>query len=367
MKKIIHNSGKIIRECHSLYLDADLLDMKFSDYKLKDFILDESFKNWVNKMVPDDMLQWEQWLDNNPHKRPIANEAAAIIRGIAFKKKQVSRQKMDAGWQQVIRQISQSQDLDSLIPVKRNEWSAVWRMAAVWLGLLLVATISFYVYKSNCKLQYQTSFGETTTIILPDKSTVVLNGNSRLTLINNWSFNKDREVWLEGEAFFSVIKKPGQGNARFLVHTGDMDVRVLGTKFNVNNRKARTQVVLNSGKVQLSAQQVAPGKLAMMQPGELAELRPDKKEFVKRKVNPLIYSSWIHKKLLFDDTSIRDIATLLEDNYGFQVKISDAILIDRKLTGEVYVEDVETLLKALSKSFQLKITQQGNVLTIKGV
>ncbi|WP_115371325.1 FecR family protein [Adhaeribacter pallidiroseus] len=340
--------------------------MKFSDYKLKDFIQDESFKNWVNNTVPDDMLQWEMWLDNNPHKRPIANEAAAIIRGIAFKKKQVSRQKIDAGWQQVISKIAQSRDAEAIIPVKKDEWRAVWRMAAVWVGLLVVATASFYFYKSNSKLQYQTGFGETTTIILPDKSTVVLNGNSKLTLINNWSFNKDREVWLEGEAFFSVLKKPGQGNARFLVHTGDMDVKVLGTKFNVTNRKAKTRVVLNSGKVQLSAQTLAPGKSAIMQPGELAELRLDKKEFVKKKVNPLIYSSWIHKKLLFDDTSIRDIAALLEDNYGFQVKLNDPAIMDRKLTGEVYVEDVETLLKALSKSFQLDIAQTGNVLVIKG-
>lgn len=340
--------------------------MKFSDYKLKDFLQDESFKNWVNKTEPDDMLQWEMWLDNNPYKRPMADEAAAIIRGIAFRKNQVSRQKLDAGWQRVIGQIANSNEVEIVNAVKSDNWRAIWRMAAVWLGLLIVAVVSFYYYKSSSKLKYQTGFGETTTIILPDKSTVVLNSNSKLTLVNNWSFNKDREVWLEGEAFFSVLKKPKQGNARFLVHTGDMDVQVLGTKFNVTNRKARTRVVLNSGKVQLSAQEVAPDKSAMMQPGELAELRPDKKEFVKKKVNPLIYSSWIHKKLLFDDTPIRDIAALLEDNYGFQVALNDPAIMDRKLTGEVYVEDVETLLKALSKSFQLNITQQGNVLTIKG-
>lgn len=366
MKKAASFEDKAIREYKTLYLEVDLLDMKFSDYKLKDFIQDESFRNWVNKAVPDDVLQWELWLENNPHKRSLANEAAAIIRGIAFKKKHVSRQKIDVGWHQVTRQIALSNNNELVVPVRMHPQRTVWQMAAMWLGFLVVSAISFYYYKSTSKLHYRTGFGETTTIILPDKSTVVLNSNSKLTLVNNWSLSKDREVWLEGEAFFSVLKKPGQGNARFLVHTGDMDVKVLGTKFNVNNRKSRTRVVLNTGKVALSSQELAPGKSAIMQPGELAELRLDKKEFVKKKVNPLIYSSWIHKKLLFDDTSIRDIAALLEDNYGFQVKLNDPTLMDRKLTGEVYVEDVETLLKALSKSFQLVITQQGNVLTIKG-
>jgi len=364
--KAAPDKSKEVRKHQAYYLEVDLLDMKFSDYKLRDFIQDESFRNWVHKTVPDDVLQWEAWLEKNPHKRLLANEAAAILRGITFKKQQVSRKKIDAGWHQVTRQIAQLNDNELEAPLQKNQRRAVWQMAAMWFGFLMVAVISFLYYKSTCKLQYQTGFGETTTIVLPDKSTVVLNSNSKLSFVNNWSLSYDREVWLEGEAFFSVLKKPGQGNARFLVHTGDMDVKVLGTKFNVNSRKARTRVVLNSGKVALSSQKLAPGKLAIMQPGELAELKIEKKEFVKKKVNPLVYSSWIHKKLLFDDTTIRDIAALLEDNYGFQVKINDATLMDRKLTGEVYVEDVETLLKALSKSFQLKIAQNGNALTIKG-
>ncbi|QNF31472.1 FecR domain-containing protein [Adhaeribacter swui] len=340
--------------------------MKFSEYKLKDFIQDESFKNWVNKTNPDDILQWEAWLGSNPHKRSLANEAAAIIRGINFKKNQVSRQMIDAGWLRVTQQIAYNQNMGNSTPEETRQPFFTRQMVAVWAGLLLATIIGVIYYKTTGKLQYKTGYGETTTIVLPDKSTVVLNSNSKLTLTDNWSISKDREVWLEGEAFFSVQKKPGQGNARFIVHTDDMEVKVLGTKFNVNNRKSRTKVVLNSGKVALSAQELAPGKSTLMQPGELAELRADNKEFVKKKVNPLIYSSWIHKKLLFDDTSIRDIATLLENNYGFQVEVNDSTLMDRRLTGEVYVEDVETLLKALSKSFQLDIAHQGNTLILKG-
>ncbi|MDQ4140221.1 MAG: FecR domain-containing protein [Bacteroidota bacterium] len=341
--------------------------MKFSDYELKDFVQDESFRNWVNKTVPDDVLQWELWLENNADKRPLASEAAAIIRGIDFNRRQVSRHKIDAGWQRLTRHIAQTENANLVVtPIKWHQTAQVRQMAALWLGFLMVAAVGFYFYQKTKELRYRTGFGETATIVLPDKSTVVLNSNSKLILKNNWSSIKDREVWLEGEAFFSVVKKTGRGDARFLVHTGNMDVKVLGTKFNVNSRKARTRVVLNSGKVQLNAGKLAPGKTTIMEPGELAELTPDKKEFVKKKVNPCVYSSWIHKKLLFDDTSIKEIADLLEDNYGFQVKLADSNLKDRKLTGEVYVEDAETLLTALSKSFQLEIIQNGNTLIIKG-
>ncbi|QMU30718.1 FecR family protein [Adhaeribacter radiodurans] len=341
--------------------------MKFSDYELKDFIQDESFQNWVNKTVPDDVIQWEQWLENNMDKLPLANEAATIIRGINFNRQQVPRHKIDASWQKLTRHIAQTESTPlGATRVKWHQRREVWQFAAVWLGFLVVTAVGFYFHQQTKELRYQTGFGETTTIILPDKSTVVLNSNSKLVLRGKWSSQKDREVWLDGEAFFSVVKKTGRGDARFLVHTGNMDVKVLGTKFNVNSRKSRTRVVLNSGKVQLKAGKLAPGKTTIMHPGELVELTSDKKEFVKKKVNPLVYSSWIHKKLLFDDTSIQDIAGLLQDNYGFQVKIADSTLIDRKLTGEVYVEDVETLLTALSKSFQLEMIQKGNTLIIKG-
>ncbi|PSR54949.1 hypothetical protein AHMF7605_16275 [Adhaeribacter arboris] len=341
--------------------------MKFSDYELKDFIQDESFQHWVNKSFPDDVIQWDAWLENNSDKKALANEAAAIIRGINFKQQQVPRHTIDAGWQKLTQYLSQTEQKQWVVtPVKWYQRQQVWQLAAVWLGFLFVTAAGFYFHQKTKELRYQTGFGETATIVLPDKSTVVLNSNSKLVLKNNWSSLKDREVWLAGEAFFSVVKKTGRGDARFLVHTGTMDVKVLGTKFNVNSRKTRTRVVLNSGKVQLSAGKLAPGKSTIMQPGELAELTADNKEFVKKKVNPLVYSSWIHKKLLFDDTSIQEIAGLLQDNYGFRVKLADPALMNRRLTGEVYVEDVETLLTALSKSFQLEMIQKGNTLIIKG-
>ena len=341
--------------------------MKFSDYELKDFIKDESFHNWVNKTVPDDVAQWSHWLESNPDKYQLATDAADIIRGISFNRQLVSRQKIDAGWERLTSKLVRSASSKTkIIPVKWYKRKEFRQLAAVWVAFLLVSAVGFYFYKKTSTLEYQTGYGETATIVLPDKSTVVLNSNSRLHLNNNWSSLRPREVWLDGEAFFSVVKKAGKGNARFLVHTGSLDVKVLGTKFNVNSRKARTQVVLNSGKVELSTRQRNNTEQTVMQPGELAELSPDKKEFVKKKVNPLLYSSWIHKKLLFNDTSMSEIVKMLEDNYGFQVQLTDPELKSRKLTGEIYVDDIDTLLKALSKSFKLQISQKGNKLLIKG-
>ena len=338
--------------------------MNFKDYELKDFIQDESFQNWVHKTAPHDVLQWNVWIENNPHKKQIITEAAAIIRGIDFKKNQVSRDVVDGCWQELMSSLASNRitTTETRHQAGKSNWVP---MVAVWAGLLLIAVTGFYLYTQARVRQYETGYGEMLTVVLPDKSTVVLNSNSRLKLATDWDKTRDREVWLEGEAFFSVVKKPGQGNARFLVHLNKAEIDVVGTKFNATSRKACTRVVLTSGKVRLNKQgfinAIPP---VIMQPGEMAELATDKKVFIKKKVNPAVYSAWIHKKLVFDDTSIAEIAALLQDNYGFQVKLGDPVLADRKLTGEIYVEDVETLLNALSKSFKLTLTQNANVITI---
>lgn len=337
--------------------------MNFTDYQLKDFIQDESFQNWVNKTTPDDVWQWQVWIKNNPDKKQIVAEAAAIIKGIDFKKNQVSSNRIDEQWFKLNQALSGHEHITNDQVKKSVKWL---NLAALWAGIILVAAVGgVYFYKQNNGRYYKTGYGETLTIMLPDKSTVVLNSNSSLKLAPTWDNTHHREVWLKGEAFFSVLKKAGQGNARFLVHLNDIEVNVLGTKFNVTSRQTCTRLVLASGKVQLQNQVEKAGlQSIVLKPGEMAELTPDKKSILKKKVNPAVYSAWIHKKLIFDDTSISDIASLLENNYGFKVKLNDPALINRKLTGEIYVEDVETLLNALSKSFKLTLTQNANVITI---
>jgi ferric-dicitrate binding protein FerR (iron transport regulator) len=132
-------------------------------------------------------------------------------------------------------------------------------------------------------------------------------------------------------------------------------VQVLGTSFNVTNRRQKTQVVLNSGKVNLCAKGPTEEHLTeTLKPGEMAELIPSAQKFTKRQVNPEVYSSWTHKKLIFQATPLADIVTLLEENYGYQVQIADRKILSRTITGEIYIDNVNTLLVALSTSFNLK-------------
>ena len=83
-------------------------------------------------------------------------------------------------------------------------------------------------------------------IKLPDGSLVQLNANSTLSFDTQWDASADRCVWLNGEAFFEVEKKP-ETKQKFKVITADLTVEVLGTEFNINSHHQQTRVFLQEG------------------------------------------------------------------------------------------------------------------------
>jgi ferric-dicitrate binding protein FerR (iron transport regulator) len=231
---------------------------------------------------------------------------------------------------------------------------------AAAVSLLLIALAAWFVLeKFRGETIYQTAYGEIRTITLPDQSVVTLNANSQLTLPRNWNSQASREVWLEGEAFFDV--KHLSTHQKFLVHTSDnFTIEVLGTSFNVFKRESGTRVVLQSGKVKLNIGNAQKAADLIMRPGELVELEPEKGTYSRKTVNPQIASAWKSRKLIFDNTPLSDIVSLLKESYGLQVNVSHPDLLNKKVFGSCPTDDVDVLLAAISKPFGLSVTRNGN-------
>jgi len=246
-----------------------------------------------------------------------------------------------------------------------NRQKKLWWYAAA--SILFIAMIGYGTWYSLTlqQVQFITAYGEKREIILPDHSVVQLNANSQLTYKQGWNDEIPREVWLKGEAFFEITHSPGKGNAQFIVHTHDLDVEVLGTVFNVSERRGRTQVVLNSGKVKLTSHQAE--QQLMMEPGELAELKKGERQFVKRSVNPIQYSSWASDKLIFDKTSFKEIVALIEDTYGYEVKTTVAELNEVTFTATIPSTDMDVLLSIVSESYdvEVEIVKKDKVILIR--
>jgi ferric-dicitrate binding protein FerR (iron transport regulator) len=233
-----------------------------------------------------------------------------------------------------------------------------------WSGsiaaMLMIGLSYFFWMSTESMIEHRTAFGETKTIVLPDSSTVILNSNSLLRLSARWESTTPREVWLDGEAFFSVIHK--KNNQPFKVKTDEaVDIEVLGTTFNVYHRN-ETKIVLNTGRIQLSLPTVQADEKILMNPGELVEY--NEKKYVKRKVDPKVYTAWTQHNLVLNRTSLRDMLMMIKDNYGIDVG-TDERLLDQTISGSMPVTDAEGLLEQIAKAFQLKIVKEENRIYLK--
>lgn len=254
-----------------------------------------------------------------------------------------------------------------LNPKKRNIYPFWLKIAATFTGLLLIASVTYYNFFRIETIRYETGYGETATFNLPDHSVVTLNANSALSYNTDWKQQTSREVWLNGEAFFHV-KKVDQGKesslpAKFIVHTSQLNVEVLGTQFNVNERHGKTTVVLNSGKVKLNS--ILNTEALVMEPGEYVELTANHQHFIKKVVDPEIYSSWKHQKLILDNTTLQEIAQVIEDYFGLDVIIEDQEAAQKSLTGSIPTNDLETFITVLSASTDVEIKIERNKLILR--
>lgn len=332
--------------------------MHSQNYTLDDLILDPDFIKWVKDENFDNKNKWASWASSDAANAALASEARDLILELSTDKDTPLQTELTEVWERILAN-NEAYDSQRRPGKLRHLVSSWYRVAAVSAAILIVSILAAVLL--NNEVECQTAFGQNKTIVLPDNSVVVLNANSSITYSPEWDSEKPREIWLEGEGFFSVTHK--RNSQKFVVHTNDLDVQVLGTKFNVNTRRSKTQVVLNSGKVKLYLAD-EDKKEVDMKPGELVDFSASNKAVVKRAVVASNYNAWLDKKLVFEEAPLREIALTLEENFGYKVKFSNPELADLTFTGTVESGNVNLLLKILQRTFNISITKKEETITI---
>jgi ferric-dicitrate binding protein FerR (iron transport regulator) len=183
-------------------------------------------------------------------------------------------------------------------------------------------------------------------IVLSDNSHVYLNAGSSLRYPVNFIPGKKRQVFLEGEAFFEVSEDKEHP---FVVTSGNMDVQVLGTKFNVNAYPEETNIntVLVEGSVQLNVtedEKNANSSSVLLEPGHIAHWDKDSKSAKMEEVDTELYTSWMQGKLVLRGMRFKDIMKKLERHYGVSIQNKNKELENRVFTATFDVETIEEVL-----------------------
>ena len=247
-------------------------------------------------------------------------------------------------------------------------WQGFQRVAAILIIPLLLSFLGYYYsqVKSSATpvsfAEIQCPMGVRTKFQLPDGSTGYLNSGSSLKY--PVQFIGERKVELIGEAFFDVVHN---AEIPFHVNTKNLDIKVLGTTFNViaNEDERTEEIVLQTGKVDVSSK--SGDQMAVLKPNEQLTLDIEKQTVNKNDVEASQYTSWKEGKLVFRNENMQQVARRLSRWYNAEVIIDDRMLEVYTFHATFVDEPLDEVLKLLSITTPLSFEEEKRESNQQGV
>ncbi|WP_134090179.1 FecR family protein [Olivibacter sp. XZL3] len=207
---------------------------------------------------------------------------------------------------------------------------------------------------------HSTIGGQRKLLTLADGSRVWLGNASSIRYPKDFQHGK-RELFLEGQAFFEV--KPDK-NKPFWVHANGLDIKVLGTSFNVKSYGDETMqtVTVATGKVSVNPAQ--DGQEWMLEKGEQVIYHSADKTGIKQMADLSVALSWKNGVLIFRNEPLEEIAEQLERWYGVSIEITSPSIANKQLSLSIKDEPLQRVLKMLSLAGDFRVEIRGSRVTI---
>ncbi|GAB2799330.1 FecR family protein [Rhabdobacter roseus] len=352
----------------------------YFDYKVQDYLADESFRRWVlDGGFRNQDSAWSQWLLQNPDYAGEAMKARDIVLAT-----QLTEEPFEEGYFDTIRR-----ETMGAIQVKRRFVRPLWWQAAAAVVLVsgLLGWLVFYQAPSpetevatqeNVPAENVPFFQKNTSsailpVALPDGSSVLLHPHSELSY--HYGPAGTREVQLTGKAFFEVLKDPA---SPFLVYSGEMVTKVLGTSFTVTAyaTDADFSVVVKTGKVAVSApkekNEATPGNAdnqttIHLVSNEQLFFNREKAHFKRREINQrdmLQYVPATHYAYAFEDTPVAEVFRQIGKAYGLDIDMEESLFsgceLTTNLTDEPLFEKLSIVCSAVGPGTSF-VVEEGRI------
>lgn len=295
---------------------------------------------------PEDVRALEDWISRSAENRDYATRTAALytaVEGVGGESLFVP----ENGWKSV-RDRMQRLDPQEEPRMQRNAWKWFWRSVAVSLLVGVGACLYLLIpqtYGAHSLVCLYADNGSNVRIVLPDNSVATLNADTYLSYSPNYG-KSSRDLYLNGEAYIQAASNP---EVPMVVHTGGLEVTVVGTTFNVRNYQDDNQAVveLEHGRVMLAT----VNDTCTMAPGDRAEFSK-KDGIMTLKPGGIRHDSdWKSSILRFENTPLSDIARTLSRHYKADVVINDSQLKSQCYYGSFNTssQNLDEVLSALSR------------------
>ena len=309
--------------------------MRTTTKRMKD-INDILGSYFLGEATQEEELKVKEWAKENPEEFKVLESVLKedVIEVEAFD--------ADNAWAKFEQKIEIEEKPVKVIPIRR------WFSIAASLTLLVGATLYYTMFSpSLITITAQKNMEHK----MPDGSIVSLQKGSVLEFSE--SFNEDRQLSLSGEGYFEVQHQDGNP---FIVHTSQGDVRVLGTKFNVEVGENSVQVNVTEGKVRLSRDDQSIDLTKGMQASASNSGVLEDQDF---DVN---YMAWKTGYFHFDNNSLEDVVESLSEKYGdiFELNTHANCHITADLTNQT----AEEIVRILEVTCDLNIAEKDGVYVI---
>jgi ferric-dicitrate binding protein FerR (iron transport regulator) len=355
----------------------------YTNYSVEDFIIDDDFVRWVKS--PDRELDafWADFMAANPGKRDEIDEAVRFLKMFEDDTPELMPETIVHLQQRITDRIDIPVSAATVHEIVRARTRRTYAYAyAAAISLVLLVTAAFWRlnpgvaaepdtpislqedYPTSSLMEHVVPKGVRARITLADGTQVWLNADSRMQYARDFMKGDTREVFLQGEAFFDVTPDPSRP---FVVHIQDVEIRVLGTAFNVKGYEedSRIETTLVHGKISIEGNE-AYEDITLAANQRAIFMKEEKGLVVENNVETDTYTSWRRGILIFDDQPLYEIIPILERTFNVTIHTDDAYALDCRFTAKISNKSLEEVLELFRTSDTIGYTIAGKDVYIKG-
>ncbi|MEO8413822.1 MAG: FecR family protein [Ginsengibacter sp.] len=242
---------------------------------------------------------------------------------------------------------------------KKSIRSFYWLQVAAMLVIMAGAgVLAYYIFiNREIKTMVARSLNKVVTDTLPDRSIITLNKNSAVYYPEKFK-GKTRVVNLKGEAFFSIT--PDRAKP-FIIHVNDITVKVVGTSFNIKSTNGNTEVIVETGIVQV----IKNNKEIDLHPGERTFVKKEDSALVKENETGTLYDYYRTKEFECDNTPLWKLIEVLNQAYDANIIIERKELRNLPITTTFNNESLDNILEVIRQTFNISVTKTGNQTILK--
>ncbi len=327
-----------------------------------DFLMDDEFNDFVLHENSKKTQWWGKYFKNNPETKSASEKARKIILGLSAFDDNVSLNEinevdLNSKFEDTWKKYKESKSQRVVSQTSLFVWRAAVVAAVVILAVASYSALNNIFFDSDRNVVYSEVYvpaAKQSRITLSDGTVVWVNSETKIKYSNRFN-SKDRNIYLDGEAYFEVAHNE---KIPFKVFSKGTEVKVTGTKFNVRaySDENRVETVLVEGKVQLSQSDTKTHRMIELTPGDKAVYNTETEKFSITRDGIDADVAWKEGKLIFRNTPLSEVCRKLEKWYDVEIILDDntGSLKEHPFTFTVISETLPLVLEYLCEAAPLQ-------------